>query len=312
MIIYFMLNLKQGTESSVFFNVIIMYMKNAQNVPSVHEPAEDAKRRTTDVVKKHGMALSVERKEEERKAFERMVDEACEKLNNFKVPKRKSRGIWLFVLLLVVLAGGGYLLWPKGHASDEETVLKEQMQEEQARLVTEKEKALQLDMAMGLSRGAALCKQNILAAAKAEVARTSTNFAEALKVCPAQLREVDVSTLNVDAFKHFKAGLLAQKRSYLEKSIGQSVSEGSYREKLRHFDRDIAAVEKAGLYYGKWQDAERRLAETMNYPIEKWEEMGEKLIQGKIIFCAFVGKGIILVLVMFFLFTAFVILCSRN
>ena len=85
-------------------------------------------RRATDVMRKHETALTVGTEDEERKAFERIVDQACEILNNFKVPKRKRLlSAVIFVLLLAVLGGICYSIGHslKSHiqSSDKEQVM---------------------------------------------------------------------------------------------------------------------------------------------------------------------------------------------
>ena len=81
-------------------------------------------RRAADVMRKHETALTVERENEERKAFERMVDQACEILNNLKVPKAKRRGWIWFVATMLVAGVIGFAFW--GISKTDETHVVEQ------------------------------------------------------------------------------------------------------------------------------------------------------------------------------------------
>ena len=81
-------------------------------------------RRAADVMRKHETALTVERENEERKAFERMVDQACEILNNLKVLKAKRRGWIWFVATMLVAGVIGFAFW--GISKTDETHVVEQ------------------------------------------------------------------------------------------------------------------------------------------------------------------------------------------
>ena len=290
MIIYFMLNLKQGTESSVFFNVIIMYMKNAQNVPSVHEPAEVAKRRTTDVVKKDGTALSVEREDEERKAFERLVDQACEILNNFKVPETKRHSwMWLVAVVLIVVVGNWFVFSP---AEDEpkiteqsaKAVVKSSVSAE--RPITEDvfAEARQADRATGYSSFLVNYKYRILHKAQKRVEALQLAYERATQVRAAAAEKYVWAQDSLQNYQNRLSEISAQietltakpdaVRAYRQQMVGLCKEKAILAGKVSYYvglqTLQGSTSEKVDEIWGKWQAAENELTRLWQKTQDEW------------------------------------------
>ena len=257
-----------------------MFKKNARNLPVVHESPEEKK----DVADKQITTLSVEREDDEqRKAFERMVDYACEILNNFKVPKRKRHSlVWLVVTVLVVAVVGWFVFSP----ADDEPKPTEQTAAAEESVVWDMSGtdifalAKQADIDAGYNRLLVWYKYHVLQGAYDDVQDALQEYQKAEQAYTAVSQSISVKQ---DSLAYYQTRCMEMQQK-LNSLLSTGVSGGNTGEYQRQ--RDVLEQEQAFCmarknFYQQLRSQKNNIAYDFAKKREQWQIAEEELSEYK-------------------------------
>lgn len=257
-----------------------MFKKNARNLPVVNESSEERK----DVADKQITALSVEREDDEqRKAFERMVDYACEILNNFKVPKRKRHSlVWLVVAVLVVAVVGWFVFSP----ADDEPKPTEQTAAAEESVVWDMSGtdifalAKQADIDAGYNRLLVWYKYHVLQGAYDDVQDALQEYQKAEQAYTAVSQSISVKQ---DSLAYYQTRCMEMQQK-LNSLLSTGVSGGNTGEYQRQ--RDVLEQEQAFCmarknFYQQLRSQKNNIAYDFAKKREQWQIAEEELSEYK-------------------------------
>lgn len=212
-----------------------------------------------------------------------IIDKLAEMLRGKEVPEKHRYGwlkFWLMVVLLVLVGGGGcYWYYYHSPATEQRHAAQERakaaIQAEKARLQAAQNKALEADLAMGLTKRESRLKQKKLAKAQEEIVIKYNALLIARASCAEVLAANGFSTedAGIDEYERCKDNLLAQRRDYHAAALLNAVDSKVYQQQLDRFDKDISLLDAVVVSYEQWQKAEQEFAKLQNITVQDWKQM---------------------------------------
>ena len=307
--------------------------EDVKNYPSVRRATEVEKRRETDIVKKQETTLSVKGEDDERKAFERMVDEACRILNNFKMPRQRQISDAVIGIVIVAFFVIGGILFVNSMPEPEKQPLpapseakqhfaqsgktqpvQEEMAAGYAQILAERnlakaEKArrIQDDIKAGYPYELAVFKQNRLAQAVSKVKVAERQYEAAMQKYSAKFTdkkdslqyyqnrfaEVEMQ-INALAAPSNSDVALRQQRSELRNEAGFLSHKISYFTNL--LDQQNKALGKVKKLKTQWLDEKKELSELQSLTQSEWSDKKYSMRMDYFVIAHIIAFGVIFVI----------------